>query len=815
MQQEWHFGINGEVVYGDQLLHLHPANFVNLIRIFDYHDRIMPVTLTRLQVDKNLLDYIVQHAETCEIKMTITKFMMSKDRLETSPPEKMVDDVFQVSVGTDVNYNKELDYVEAQMSEFPVQDKFKETYLGLVSKACMDASKLVVNEVIKDSMMQDAVLSYLLTDGKLHPLIEPFDHNEKLEQTIVPPTDSLYATIDYFNSIKVFYDTRYILFIDEPNVTYLLSKSGKAVPMKGEKFNTVELSMRGPRDAHNMTLGMNNDGHTQAYQADISVLDSVYQIDKDTVKKVDSIGAVLNPDISLSKVKDDIVSQLKQMLQQEKKKFIMDVVSRSKEVGNIALKMSYIGSKMSNAVERIKNATEELQTTVKSAMNDIIRQLPMSIVEESSKSVLKSLMDSKFVTCDINLDAQQSVKSEFSEVVESTASEHYKMDFLDNMASSVTYINLPDISKATDNAINSLSQGTTKVVSDMADKVTSQMGCFPNLTDTLGEMIDKLDGWETKLQRLIAQSSSSGSGGGSSGGSGSGSSSGSQDSQNEAYKKLLEDIQKEKGTIAIMHGQTDQYGTLAEQSHDTCENAQTNLSGYAKSFLSCVGSVGSIDPSEIKSQFVSTQQPITFGNLDLGQIMQTTMGGCFGTSESNRSGFSLGSLADLNLGDLASKITGGIVSFSNLGELKLKLDKFDIGQIGKLGLGHIAFNLNIGKIPGLGEVSGTKLLKVRNDNPNELKNIKAEIEMNKNKLTFNKFGLDPSVFTPNKRYVIKNYSAHENKDGVFILKKKIEVYTREDNTFICNTYLEFVKADESPSTAGATDISAANPNAPG
>lgn len=811
MQQDWHFGIKGEVVYGDQLLHLHPANFVNLIRIFDYHDRIMPVTLTRLQVDKNLLDYIVQNAETCEIKLTITKFMMSRDRLETSPPEKMVDDVFQVSVGTDINYNKELDYVETQMSEFPIQDKFKETYLGLVSKACLDASKLVVNEVIKDSMMQDAVLSYLLTDGKLHPLVEPFDHNEKLDQTIVPPTDSLFATIDYFNSIKVFYDTRYILFIDEPNVTYLISKSGKEVPMKGEKFSTVELSLRGPKDAHNLTLGMNNDGHTQAYQADISVFDSVYQIDKDTVKMVDSIGAILNPDINLSKIKDDLVEQIKQMLIQEKQKFVMDVLTRSKAVGDIALKMSSIVPKMKHAVDRIKKATAELQTTVKTAMNGIIQKLPAQIADVANKSVLKSLMDSKFTTCDINLDLQQTVRSNFAEVIEATASEHYKMDFLDNMASSVTYLNLPDISKATDNAITSLSQGVTQVVSDMASKITAHMGSFDNLTNTLGSMVDELDDWETKLKRLIAQTSSSQGGSGGSGGG----SSGGQNPQNAAYQALLKEIQDEKGTLTIMHGQTDKYGTIANKAHDTGEEAQTNLSGYAESFLSCIGNVGSMDPTNLMSMFVSTQPPVTFGNLDLGQIMQMTMGGCFGTSEQSGSGFSLGSLANLDLGDLASKITGGIVTFSNLGELKLNLDKFDLGKVGTLGLGHIAFNLNLGKIPGLGEVSGTKLFKVRNDNPNELKNIKAEIEMNKNKLTFYKFGLDPSVFTPNKRYVIKNYDAHESKDGIFILKKKIEVYTREDNSFICNTYLEFVKADEAPSTANVTDISAANPNAPG
>ena len=761
MQQDWHFGIKGEVVYGDQLLHLHPANFVNLIRIFDYHDRIMPVTLTRLQVDKNLLDYIVQNAETCEIKLTITKFMMSRDRLETSPPEKMVDDVFQVSVGTDINYNKELDYVETQMSEFPIQDKFKETYLGLVSKACLDASKLVVNEVIKDSMMQDAVLSYLLTDGKLHPLVEPFDHNEKLDQTIVPPTDSLFATIDYFNSIKVFYDTRYILFIDEPNVTYLISKSGREVPMKGEKFSTVELSLRGPKDAHNLTIGMNNDGHTQAYQADISVFDSVYQIDKDTVKMVDSIGAVLNPDISLSKIKDDLVEQIKQMLIQEKQKFVMDVLTRSKAVGDIALKMSSIIPKMKDAVDRIKKATAELQTTVKTAMDGIIKKLPTQIADIADKSVLKSLMDTKFITCDINLNLQQTVRSNFAEVIEATASEHYKMDFLDNMASSVTYLNLPDISKATDDAISSLSQGVTQ-----SSCATIASGGDPRITIN-GSMVDELDDWETKLKKLIAQTSSSQGGSGGSGGSGDG-----QNQQNAAYQALLQEIQDEKGTLTIMHGKTDKYGTIANKAHDTGEEAQTNLSGYAQSFLSCIGSVGSMDPTNLMSMFVSTQPPVTFGNLDLGQIMQTTMGGCFGTSEQSGSGYSLGSLADLDLGDLASKVTGGIVTFSNLGELKLNLGKFDLGKIGTLGLGHIAFSLNLGKIPGLGEVSGTKLFKVRNDNPNELKNIKAEIEMNKNKLTFYKFGLDPSVFTPNKRYVIKNYDAHESKDGIFILKKR-------------------------------------------
>ena len=196
-----------------------------------------------------------------------------------------------------------------------------------------------------------------------------------------------------------------------------------------------------------------------------------------------------------------------------------------------------------------------------------------------------------------------------------------------------------------------------------------------------------------------------------------------------------------------------------------------------------------------------------------------TTGGCFGGGENStiggKLGSTLGSLASMTLGDMASKALKGKVTFSNLGELKMNLFKFDLGGVGKLGVGNIAFNLNIGPIPGLGEIAGTKLLKVRNDNPNQLKNIKSEIELNKNNLSFNKFGLDPSTFTPNKRYLIKNFNGHDNKDGVFILRQKIEVYSHDGDKFIANTHLSFLKAGEEE-TGGttATDISSPDPNVP-
>ena len=92
------------------------------------------------------------------------------------------------------------------------------------------------------------------------------------------------------------------------------------------------------------------------------------------------------------------------------------------------------------------------------------------------------------------------------------------------------------------------------------------------------------------------------------------------------------------------------------------------------------------------------------------------------------------------------------------------------------------------------------------------KNVKSELESMINQLSVNKYDLDPSVFTPNKRYLVKNYDAHNNKDGKFLLNKKTEVYVREDDTFTCNTMLDLCKVVESSNTDKAEDTSTPNTN---
>lgn len=86
----------------------------------------------------------------------------------------------------------------------------------------------------------------------------------------------------------------------------------------------------------------------------------------------------------------------------------------------------------------------------------------------------------------------------------------------------------------------------------------------------------------------------------------------------------------------------------------------------------------------------------------------------------------------------------------------------------------------------------TELIRTPNSNPNLIQNISAENNQTASHITLNKIDVDMSIFTPNKRYIIKNYNGHKDKDGDFILTRKREFfYFETDTRFTGNVMLEF------------------------
>lgn len=86
----------------------------------------------------------------------------------------------------------------------------------------------------------------------------------------------------------------------------------------------------------------------------------------------------------------------------------------------------------------------------------------------------------------------------------------------------------------------------------------------------------------------------------------------------------------------------------------------------------------------------------------------------------------------------------------------------------------------------------TEIIRTPVSNPNLIENISASNNQSSSHITLNKMDIDASIFTPNKRYVIRNYDGHKDRNGDFILVRKRELYLFEsEDKFDGNVMLEF------------------------
>ena len=133
-------------------------------------------------------------------------------------------------------------------------------------------------------------------------------------------------------------------------------------------------------------------------------------------------------------------------------------------------------------------------------------------------------------------------------------------------------------------------------------------------------------------------------------------------------------------------------------------------------------------------------------------------------------------------------LKSGNLSLSSLKQLKNDVNAVkDIASIGKLGISKLDFKLNLGRTNG----TGTSIYTIKNDNPNKLKNIKNELETKQNTIVLNKSDIDISTININMKYLIKNFDAHSDKNGIFLLDRRMDIFIRQDDTFNCNCQMRF------------------------
>lgn len=101
-------------------------------------------------------------------------------------------------------------------------------------------------------------------------------------------------------------------------------------------------------------------------------------------------------------------------------------------------------------------------------------------------------------------------------------------------------------------------------------------------------------------------------------------------------------------------------------------------------------------------------------------------------------------------------------------------------------------------------------IRFRQDNPNAIKNLKSSVEQGSVTISLNKNDVDTSVITPNKQFIVYN-GAHLETNGIYILKRKRELYIREGtNTYMINVMLDLSRVDPEKLIESSSEDAAKN-----
>lgn len=803
---------------------------INQLTMFnDYENTNMPVIYCTLTLDKKYIDKIIKGAKTASIYLNLYKVYTPSDINVEIKQLTQYSGKMNYFINQDINYNKELDYAGTNKDKKDVLQSFS---IGLMFADCIEANKKTANTTLNKTTMMNAVY-YFLQDLPL--LIEPFEYNDSIDQLIVPPMDSLSKTIDYFNNIKVFYSTPYRFYID-PDCAYLISTSGNGVQRKDEKYGVCMFDIRAIDDRSSYNEGMNENSIIGAYYTDIHVKDSYYTIDSDTNKLFNEIATIIDPSIQNSKALLGTINSAIGVVNNLVNDITGSIKKNTDKIKKIPNDLTVYRTQIREAsanIDGVLNLSNGLKAAIQEGLYGVLTKNGKEYKSTSSANqrfedainyadYLKELyIFTKIETESTGEDGSTSTSVSVhrgEKIVDDKKVEEYKNKLRDykakaNNANKSAALQLPSaFTKAQDlmvnlssnyanftsffngitsNSISNNLSGISKKIIDNNAKVATNMAMVNQMREKINtclamvgyvqaaiqivkEMEDLYDYWSTGTALDV----------------------------DTFAKKHRKDITKpdENGEISNIFSPI-KIDMMA--AHDVMDEETSNMSnslvGYEKYSSQIKTMVNSLEPmvKNLKSYCVTSYKDIaTSAIADYKKTISNAISAWNSLSD-------LGKTAKKQLNEMTksakeaeNKIKSMDFSINSLKDIQSNISNFkDLSNIGLLGIDQFKANLNISSLKSI--ATGTKIIRMKNDNANAVKNIKANIENHINQLSITKTGLDTTVFTPNKKYIVKNYNAHKGTNGIFILNKKSDIFIRHTNDkFTISTQLELSKVNE-------------------
>ena len=755
-------------------------NIKILVRDSNYEKENLTKGMLRLMLDKNFMDKLILLANNASIFLYCEKVLYDQNNqpISSTPIQTDWSGEYTYVASNDINYNKEIDYMGDNSED--KKDVYKQIMLGIFFKEANERNNGTENRVIRETSIQNTVIKSM---DSMPLLIEPFDYNNIIDQLAIPPQESLVKFIDFMNQYKVFYETPYRFFIDAKCV-YLLSSSGQATESKDEKYSSVYFNVFSLTQTGGFIEGMEDDDTNKRYDVPILVKDTNYTMDKTRSKYMNEIEAIMDPAKENSILNaTELNTQLEQI-----KQYTMDINNKIKakipDLKKISVDIRNIEITTIGATDDVKESLDALSTKVEVAKAEINKVATPKAGEQDSFDDPSGSTRKPTTTSGGGGSGSSSSGTPAPQyfTMNGTRKQYY-FDLLTNSLAAAQYqgnefYKAKDVvSKCSNTTIESLMH--TAYIPSAVNSV-SLINVFENKN-----LLSKFSGsaksfCSTNQQQIGDLFPILGNG---------------KKSQASASTILnaIKEIRSAKLSFMSQCPNATDDGTDFQSIID-------GMTPLIEKIQSAIGSAGGgFDKYNVIPSIVGKVVESVAG--EIGNINKLTTQVSNILTEFQASWQAVGNKINSNIAGVMKGLSnaGGIVNslsslkFGSLEDIFGSLNKIkDISQLGRVGLS--CFDL---KLDGSGK-GGRSIVKVDNDNYNILKNIKANIENKDNRIVLNKLDLDAEVFTPNKEFIIHNYDAHCDKDGFFILQRKVEIYIREDKEFNCTTMLEFDKIKTEP-----------------
>ena len=755
-------------------------NIKILVRDSNYEKENLTKGMLRLMLDKNFMDKLILLANNASIFLYCEKVLYDQNNqpISSTPIQTDWSGEYTYVASNDINYNKEIDYMGDNSED--KKDVYKQIMLGIFFKEANERNNGTENRVIRETSIQNTVIKSM---DSMPLLIEPFDYNNIIDQLAIPPQESLVKFIDFMNQYKVFYETPYRFFIDAKCV-YLLSSSGQATESKDEKYSSVYFNVFSLTQTGGFIEGMEDDDTNKRYDVPILVKDTNYTMDKTRSKYMNEIEAIMDPAKENSILNaTELNTQLEQI-----KQYTVDINNKIKakipELKKISVDIRNIEITTIGATDDVKESLDALSKKVEVAKAEINKVATPKTGEQDSFDDPSGSTRKPTTTSGGGGSGSSSSGTPAPQyfTMNGTRKQYY-FDLLTNSLAAAQYqgkefYKAKDVvSKCSNTTIESLMH--TAYIPSAVNSV-SLINVFENKN-----LLSKFSGsaksfCSTNQQQIGDLFPILGNG---------------KKSQASASTILnaIKEIRSAKLSFMSQCPNATDDGTDFQSIID-------GMTPLIEKIQSAIGSAGGgFDKYNVIPSIVGKVVESVAG--EIGNINKLTTQVSNILTEFQASWQAVGNKINSNIAGVMKGLSnaGGIVNslsslkFGSLEDIFGSLNKIkDISQLGRVGLS--CFDL---KLDGSGK-GGRSIVKVDNDNYNILKNIKANIENKDNRIVLNKLDLDAEVFTPNKEFIIHNYDAHCDKDGFFILQRKVEIYIREDKEFNCTTMLEFDKIKTEP-----------------